>query len=101
MTRKGALTRPWGAATRYVIAAGVAKLVDARDLKSLGRRLPCGFESHPRHAVPLAALSTRGTAPLNPVGCRIATFIRVGMRFILPDWCRFIGSGISRRIGWV
>src|SRR5207237_7815288 len=33
MTRKGALTRPWGAATRYVIAAGVAKLVDARDLK--------------------------------------------------------------------
>ena len=34
MTRKGALTRPWGAATRYVIAAGVAKLVDARDLKA-------------------------------------------------------------------
>ena len=29
--------------------AGVAKLVDARDLKSLGRRLPCRFESCPRH----------------------------------------------------
>ena len=57
MTRKGALTRPWGAATRYVIAAGVAKLVDARDLKSLGRRLPCGFESHPRHG---AATSCAG-----------------------------------------
>src|SRR2546423_9507381 len=40
--------------------AGVAKSVDARDLKSLGRRLPCRFESGPRHCpaltmVPLLA----------------------------------------------
>ncbi len=49
MTHKGALTRPWWGATRYVIAAGVAKLVDARDLKSLGEQSPCRFESCPRH----------------------------------------------------
>src|SRR6266496_4507082 len=29
--------------------AGVAKLVDARDLKSLGGQPPCRFESCPRH----------------------------------------------------
>ena len=73
MTRKGALTRPWGAATRYVIAAGVAKLVDARDLKSLGRRLPCGFESHPRHGAVSPSRAARGSCPLtelslDPVG---------------------------------
>ena len=27
----------------------MAKLVDARDLKSLGRQRPCRFESDPRH----------------------------------------------------
>ena len=30
--------------------AGVAKSADARDLKSLGSNLPCGFKSHPRHS---------------------------------------------------
>ena len=29
--------------------AGVAKSADARDLKSLGSYLPCGFKSRPRH----------------------------------------------------
>ena len=29
--------------------AGVAKLVDARDLKSLGLLSPCRFDSGPRH----------------------------------------------------
>ena len=33
----------------YVTPAGVAKSVDARDLKSLGEQSPCRFESCPRH----------------------------------------------------
>ena len=33
--------------------AGVAELVDARDLKSLGGYPLCGFESRPRHSVQL------------------------------------------------
>ena len=33
------------------IAAGVAELVDALDLKSSGRFLPCRFESGPRYKV--------------------------------------------------
>ena len=32
--------------------AGVAELVDARDLKSLGGYPLCGFESRPRHSIP-------------------------------------------------
>lgn len=60
MTRKGALTRPWGAATRYVIAAGVAKLVDARDLKSLDGNV-VWVRVHRPHQFPpwLIRISTR------------------------------------------
>src|SRR5579862_3243411 len=29
--------------------ARVAKSADAKDLKSFGRQLPCGFKSHPGH----------------------------------------------------
>ena len=36
-------------ASGYFKEAGVAKSVDARDLKSLGEQSPCRFESCPRH----------------------------------------------------
>ena len=38
-----------GVASKVIGDAGVAELADARDLKSLGKYFPCGFESHPRH----------------------------------------------------
>ena len=31
--------------------AGVAELADARDLKSRGGKLPCGFDPRPRHQI--------------------------------------------------
>ncbi len=33
------------------LLAGVAELVDARDLKSLGYFYPCRFDSGPRHRI--------------------------------------------------
>ena len=41
--------------------AEVAELVDARALRALGRYLPCGFESLPRHHVKRGSRVGRGT----------------------------------------
>ena len=50
MTRYRLARRPEVPGDRYIgAAARVAKLVDARDLKSLGH-WPCRFESCPGHA---------------------------------------------------
>ncbi len=38
-----------------VDGAGVAELADARDSKSRGPQGPCGFDSHPRHQIPIHA----------------------------------------------
>src|SRR5713226_2044042 len=35
-----------------LLSAGVAELVDARDLKSLGPQGPCRFDSGPPHQIP-------------------------------------------------
>src|SRR5205809_3157543 len=43
------VTRTQSAWSRYLVSAGVAKSVDARDLKTLGGQPPCRFESCPRH----------------------------------------------------
>ena len=40
-----------GARGMDVAIARVAKLVDARDLKSRGKKFPCRFESCPEHCV--------------------------------------------------
>lgn len=34
---------------QVVLFAGMAELVDATDLKSVGAHAPCGFESHSRY----------------------------------------------------
>lgn len=38
---------------RVAVRAGVAKLADARDLKSRDPEGSCGFDPHPRHQISL------------------------------------------------
>src|SRR5207245_2824559 len=47
------------AGTFRFYCAGVAELVDARDLKSLGLQGPCRFDSGPPHQIPLRSGDTR------------------------------------------
>ena len=48
-------------------SARVAKLVDARDLKSLGEKSLCRFESGRPHQ---SSIRAEGLLPMPPFGCR-------------------------------
>ena len=53
---RGQVVRPRARRTKY---AGVAKLADARDLKSRDRQRSCGFDSRPRHSPYIVENRTR------------------------------------------
>src|SRR5213594_3703391 len=77
------VTRTQSAWSRYLVSAGVAKLVDARDLKSLGGQPPCRFESCPRHLLcpQLAHPAERAGRPLaSQPPTSLATYTRSGPR---------------------